>query len=95
MPESTDSNSKSTQQEKATGVVVSTGGQSTCTVELSRLVRHRLYGKYMKRRTKLAVHDPDGKSSVGDTVEVVACRPISKRKSWRLLRVIAKSKMSR
>jgi len=80
--------------EQATGVVVSTGGDKTCTVQVSRLVKHPLYGKYIKRRTKLAVHDPGNDANLGDTVDIVPCRPISKRKRWRLRRVVSRSRMA-
>ena len=82
---------KHQKQREETGTVVSIGGDKTCTVELNRLVRHRLYEKYTRRRTKLAVHDPNNEAGLGDTVTVTRCRPISKRKSWRLARVVKKA----
>ena len=93
MAESTEKTHK--RVESATGVVVSTGGDKTCTVEVSRLVPHPLYGKYMKRRTKVAVHDPSNEAGMGDTVNIVPCRPISKRKRWRLTEVVRKAKMAK
>lgn len=66
-------------------------GDKTISVTVSLLVKHARYGKYVRRRTKLAVHDPAGQAVVGDTVEIVPCRPISKRKSWRLVRVVRSS----
>jgi len=57
--------------ERATGVVVSTGGDKSCTVQVSRLVKHALYGKYLKRRSKVAVHDPNNDAGLGDTVDIV------------------------
>lgn len=74
-----------------TGVVTSTGGDKTISVAVENLVRHARYGKYVRRRTKLAVHDPAGKAALGDLVEVVPCRRMSKTKSWRLLRVVRRS----
>jgi small subunit ribosomal protein S17 len=71
--------------------VVSAGGNKTCTVVIDRQVRHPLYGKYIRRQTKLAVHDPRDEAAAGDTVTVTPCRPISKRKRWRLLRVDKKA----
>ena len=80
--------------ETAQGVVVSTGGDKTCSVEVSRLVKHPLYGKYMKLGTKVAVHDPENEAGMGDVVDIVTCRPISKRKRWRLSNVVRKAKMA-
>jgi len=78
----------------ATGVVISTGGEKSCIVAVSRLVQHRLYGKYVRRRTKLAVHDAKDEAGMGDTVEVTPCRPVSKRKRWRLVRIVRKARMA-
>ena len=55
---------------------------------IERVVRYPRYGKYMRRQTKLAVHDPRNEASLGDVVEVVPCRRLSKTKSWRLSRII-------
>ncbi|MHC4981798.1 MAG: 30S ribosomal protein S17 [Planctomycetota bacterium] len=74
-----------------TGTVASIAGDKTIGVVIENLVRHPRYGKYVRRRTRLAVHDPKGDASVGDVVEVVPCRPISKTKSWRLARVIRRA----
>ena len=72
------------------GVVSSAGGDKTIRVVLHNLVKHPIYGKYMRRRTKMAAHDPGNTAAVGDVVEIVPCRRISKSKSWRLLRVVRK-----
>ena len=71
-----------------TGTVAAIGGDKTIGVIIDDLVKHPLYGKYIRWRTKLSVHDPSNAASVGDVVEVIPCRPISKRKSWRLVRVV-------
>ena len=71
-----------------TGVVDSISGSKTVRVLISNLVKHPLYGKYIKRRTKLLVHDANEEATVGDKVEVAPCRPLSKTKSWRLVRVV-------
>ena len=76
---------------KRVGVVDSICGQKTVRIVLNRLVKHRLYGRYMRRRTRLLAHDPAGQEAVGDTVEITQCRPISKHKSWRLVRVVKRS----
>lgn len=73
------------------GEVSSAGGDKTIRVLLSHLVRHPRYGKYMRRHTKVAVHDPENVAKVGDTVEITTCRRMSKTKSWRLLRVVKTS----
>ena len=76
---------------RRTGVVTSTGGDKTIRVAVNTLVTHRRYGKHMRRRTKLAVHDPNNAADAGDTVEIAECRPISKTKSWRLIRIVSKA----
>ena len=73
-----------------TAAVVSKSGDKSVTVAIDYKVKHPKYGKYMRRRTKLAVHDQNNQSSVGDIVEIAQCRPRSKRKSWRLLKVVQK-----
>jgi len=74
-----------------TGTVSSAGGDKTIRVVINYLVKHPIYGKYIRRRTKLAVHDPQNTAQVGDVVEIVPCRRISKTKSWRLIRVVRRS----
>ncbi len=74
-----------------TGVVTSTGGDKTIRVNVNALVKHVRYGKYVRRRTRLAVHDPNNEAALGDQVEIVSCRPISKTKSWRLVRVVRRA----
>jgi len=73
-----------------TGVVTSNSGDKSIRVVVDFKVRHPKYGKYIKRRTKLGVHDEHNKAGVGDVVEVAQCRPYSKTKSWRLVRVVEK-----
>lgn len=74
-----------------TGKVASDKMDKTITVVVERLVKHPLYGKYLRRRTKLIVHDQDNTSRQGDTVTVVQCRPLSKRKSWKLVDVVERA----
>jgi len=71
-----------------TGRVVSTKMPKTIAVEIERLVRHESYGKYIRRTTKLLAHDEKGESHEGDTVTIAPCRPLSRRKSWRLIAVV-------
>jgi len=77
----------------ALGVVTSDKIAKTRRVEIPRLVRHAKYGKYLRRRTVCFVHDENDESKRGDTVEIVECRPMSKTKRWRLVRVTAKSQL--
>lgn len=73
------------------GVVESDVRDKTRTVSINFLVKHPKYGKYVRHRTVLQVHDEDNESRRGDRVEVAECRPISKTKSWVLTRVIEAS----
>ena len=73
-----------------TGVVISNSGNKSIKVTVDFKVRHPKYGKYIKRRTKLGVHDEHNKAGIGDIVEVAECRPYSKTKSWRLVRIVEK-----
>ena len=74
-----------------TGRVVSSKMQKTIAVEIERLIRHPTYGKYIRRTTKLLAHDENGTSREGDLVTIAPCRPMSRRKSWRLLEVVQKA----
>jgi len=74
-----------------TGRVVSNKMQKTIAVEIERLIRHPTYGKYIRRTTKLLAHDENGASREGDLVIITPCRPLSRRKSWRLLEVVEKA----
>ena len=77
-----------------TGRVVSSKMQKTIAVEIERLIRHPTYGKYIRRTTKLLAHDESGVSREGDLVTITPCRPMSRRKSWRLLAVVEKAARS-
>lgn len=72
------------------GVVTSAARQKSIRVTISYLVRHAKYGKYMRRRSVLHAHDEKNECHTGDIVEIVQCRPLSKTKSWRLLRIITR-----
>src|SRR6266480_1859303 len=73
------------------GVVTKDKMNKTRRVETSRLVKHARYGKYIRQRTICHVHDEKNESHVGDTVEIMESRPLSKTKNWRLLRVVTKA----
>ncbi len=77
---------------KRVGVVTSAARQKTIKVTLSYLVRHAKYGKYLRRRTVLHAHDEKNESRVGDVVEIMECRPLSKTKNWRLVRIVARGR---
>jgi small subunit ribosomal protein S17 len=73
------------------GVVIGDAMEKTRVVQIERRVRHRLYGKVLKRTSKIYVHDEKNESGMGDTVKVVETRPLSKLKCWRLLEVVKKA----
>ena len=73
------------------GVVASSKADKTIKVVSTFSVRHRKYGKYLSRRQSFQVHDPANEAHDGDRVEIMECRPISKNKNWRLLRVLLKA----
>ncbi|MFQ5590722.1 MAG: 30S ribosomal protein S17 [Phycisphaerae bacterium] len=75
-------------RDRRTGTVVSGKREKTITVRFEYRVKHPKYGKYVRRSTTLQTHDEKNEAKVGDIVEVVACRRISKTKCWRLARVV-------
>ncbi|HPS54824.1 MAG TPA: 30S ribosomal protein S17 [Sedimentisphaerales bacterium] len=74
-----------------TAQVVSKSGDKSIKVAINYKVKHPKYGKYIRKRTTLGVHDELNKASVGDLVEIAECRPISKSKSWRLVSIVSSS----
>jgi small subunit ribosomal protein S17 len=73
------------------GRVVSNKMQKSITVSIERLVRHPAYGKFIRRTTKVMAHDEEGTCREGDTVAIVECRPISKRKAWKVVEIVARA----
>ena len=73
------------------GRVVSNKMQKTVTVLLERQVQHPLYGKIIRRSTKVHAHDEDGQCKEGDLVRIVECRPLSKTKNWRVVEVLTRA----
>ncbi len=73
------------------GVVTSDVRNKTIRVEVDYSVRHSKYGKYLRRRTVLHAHDEKNEAKRGDRVEVTECRPLSKTKCWRLVRIVARA----
>lgn len=74
-----------------TGRVVSNKMDKTIAVQVERIVRHETYGKFLRRSTKLLAHDESNSAKEGDTVTITPCRPLSRRKSWRLLAIIERA----
>jgi small subunit ribosomal protein S17 len=72
-----------------TGVVVSDKMDKTVVVLVNRLVRHPVYKKYIRRRAKFMAHDERNVAKLGDTVEIIQSRPLSKLKRWRLTKILA------
>lgn len=77
-----------------TGKVVSNKMDKSITVVVERLVKHRLYGKYIRRRTKVMAHDADNDCHEGDTVRVTPCRPLSKQKAWTLVEIVERANVA-
>ena len=72
-------------------VVTSKSGDKSIKVVISYSTKHPKYGKYIKQQTKLKAHDDNNIAGVGDVVDVCECRPLSKTKSWRLVKVVTKA----
>ncbi len=74
-----------------TGKVVGDKMDKSITVKVERLVKHPIYGKYMKRSTKYMAHDESNQAKQGDRVSITSCRPISKNKTYKLVSVLGRS----
>jgi len=74
-----------------TGTVISNKMDKTITVMIERKVKHPVYGKYIKRSTKLHAHDANNECNEGDLVTVVSCRPLSKSKKWMLENIVERA----
>ncbi len=73
------------------GRVVSNKMNKSVTVAVERLVRHPVYGKFIRRTTTVMAHDEDGACREGDTVAITECRRLSKRKSWRVVEIVKRA----
>jgi small subunit ribosomal protein S17 len=73
------------------GVVVSNQMNKTVIVAVERLVKHRMYQKYVKRQTKFAAHDETNSCQTGDTVQITESRPLSRTKRWRVSKIVKKA----
>ena len=76
---------------KITGKVVSSKMDKTISVSVERLVKHPVYGKYIRRTSKLLAHDEGNTCAEGDVVSIAECRPVSKHKSWRVVEVLERA----
>ena len=74
-----------------TGRVTSNKMQKTVSVAIERVVRHPVYGKYVRRTTRLLAHDEAGSCREGDLVSIVECRPISRHKAWRVAEILERA----
>jgi len=74
-----------------TGSVVSDRMDKSAVVLIERKVKHPIYGKFVKKSTKLHIHDENNECGIGDTVQITECRPISKTKSWKLVKIVEKA----
>jgi len=74
------------------GVVVSSAMNKTITVELNRTMRHPIYDRVVRKRSKLYAHDENNECGIGDKVQVAETRPLSKMKRWRLVKILEKAK---
>jgi len=74
-----------------TGRVTSDKMNKTITVVIERLVRHPIYGKYIRRSTKIHAHDEHNEGRQGDLVMIEQCRPLAKTKSWKLVKVLGRA----
>jgi small subunit ribosomal protein S17 len=78
-------------QRTITGRVVSDKMDKTVSVAIERLIKHPVYGKYIRRTSKVLAHDAANECKPGDTVQISECRPISKNKSWSVVNVVERS----
>jgi small subunit ribosomal protein S17 len=74
-----------------TGQVVSDKMDKTVSVSIERLIKHPVYGKYIRRTTKVLAHDESNECKAGDRVTISECRPMSKRKAWQVVNVVERA----
>ncbi len=79
-------------RKERTGTVVSNKMDKSFMIAIKRQIKHPIYGKFIKRTTKLMVHDEQNDAGEGDTVRIMETRPISKNKRWRLVEVVERAK---
>jgi len=81
------------QRKREIGTVISSKMDKSIIVAIEKRVPHTLYGKIVRRTTKVYAHDEENQAGEGDTVEIMECRPLSKLKRWRLIKVLEKAKI--
>ena len=91
MSDNVDTNTTTAAIKTVEGRVVSNKMNKTVTVLVERHVKHALYGKYLRRSTKLHAHDEANSCKEGDLVRVTECRPLSKTKNWRVVEIITRA----
>ena len=79
-------------RKERTGVVVSAKMDKSILIAIKRQVKHPIYGKFIKKTTKLMVHDENNEAGEGDTVRIMETRPISKNKCWRMIAILERAK---
>jgi small subunit ribosomal protein S17 len=89
--ENTTTDSRNLRKERV-GKVVSNKMDKSITIAVERKVKHEIYGKFLKKTTKLMAHDEKNDAGIGDTVRIMETRPLSKNKRWRLVEIIEKAK---
>ena len=85
------SEEKTKNQRTITGRVVSNKMDKTVSVAVERLIKHPVYGKYIRRTTKVLAHDANNECSAGDRVTIAECKPISKNKAWAVVNVVERA----
>lgn len=92
MSETTQQTTERGNVKERTGKVVSVKMDKTVVVAIAKLIKHPLYGKFMRRTKKLYAHDEQNRCNVGDTVRVIETRPLSKTKRWRVTAILERAK---
>ena len=91
MEQPVETSSRSTRKERI-GVVVSDKMDKSIVVAIQRQIKHPMYGKYIKKTSKLMAHDEENDAGEGDTVRIMETRPLSKHKRWRLVEILERAK---
>jgi small subunit ribosomal protein S17 len=73
------------------GVVTSNAGDKSATIMIERRIKHPIYGKFVKRSTKIRLHDENNECNKGDVILIEECRPMSRTKSWKLVKIVEKA----
>ena len=79
-------------RKERTGVIVSNKMDKSIVVQVTRNVKHPIYGKFVKKSTKFIAHDEKNDCNIGDTVRIMETRPLSKNKCWRLVEIVERAK---